>query len=94
MPANDLATVLDKTYPEYAYTAKPLVAIFDSLKGRKVVANLLIGKIGKDPSISPFPPKARINVRFRGGTGSCPRENLAHRFLEIFSSTSIRASPS
>jgi len=84
MPANDLANLVDKTYPEYAYTAKPLVSIYDSLKGNKVVANLLIGEWVKifDKSI---PAEGRIQVRFRGGTGYVLPENLTRtRFLEVF----------
>jgi hypothetical protein len=84
MPANDLANVVDKTYPDYAYTAKPLVAIYDSLKGKKVVANLLIGEWVKILD-KPIPDEGRINVRFRGGTGYVLPENLTRsRFLEIF----------
>lgn len=84
MPANNLANVVDSAYPKYAYTAKPLVTIFDSLKGKKVLANLFIGewvKILDDP----IPDEGRIQVRFRGGTGYVLPDNLTRsRFLEIF----------
>ena len=84
MPANNLAKNVDSAFPKYAYTAKPLVAVYDSLKGKKVLANLFIGewvKILDDP----IPDEGRIQVRFRGGTGYVLPDNLTRsRFLEIF----------
>jgi beta-lactamase superfamily II metal-dependent hydrolase len=86
MAKSDLNTPQDPNFPDYVYTDKPLVDVFDLRTGGRKMATVFLGEWMK--VIEPggvIPGKGRVSVAFRGGVGFVNRDDLTRtRMLEIF----------
>ncbi|MDD8020004.1 MAG: MBL fold metallo-hydrolase [Acidobacteriota bacterium] len=82
---NDLlGKPLDPKFPDYVYAASPLVTVYESPKGSKSVAKVMMGEWMKILN-EKIPEAGRIHVRYRGGNGYVNVADLSfRRFLEIY----------
>ena len=74
----------DPMFPDYAYAAQPLVAVFKGRSGNARVATLFLGEWMKILD-KPGPEARRVHVKYRGGEGYVePADLTRRRHLEIF----------
>jgi len=84
MLVNPTNEVIDPKFPNYVYASKPLVPVYEKVRGSKKRASLFIGEWMKilDDEI---PMRGRVYVRYRGGNGYVNQADYTYyRFMEIF----------
>lgn len=82
----DLSQIRDPRYPDYVYTNKPLVDIFKGTRGNAKAARVLLGEwLRIDTDDGGIPSTKRVPVRYRGGMGYVPTEDITRqRQLEMY----------
>jgi len=82
----DLNQIRDLRYPDYVYTNKPLVDIYQKARGSSKAAKVLLGEwLRIDTPDGGIPSTKRVPVRYRGGVGFVLTEDLTRqRQLEMY----------